>query len=129
MATVGSASGNSSISIKTYGDLTITTVNSTQVTAFSIPIAQNKAYRVKVIVLAYLSDFTKSNIGDVSGSFLRGTGDLIKDGALIRNMSGALSGAGIDLVANTSTESVDVKISGTSGTVIWDFAVELISNT
>lgn len=129
MATVGSASVNNSISIKTYGDLTITTVNSTQVTAFSIPIAQNKAYRVKVIVLAYLSDFTKSNIGDVSGSFLRGTGDLIKDGALIRNMSGALSGAGIDLVANTSTESVDVKISGTSGTVIWDFAVELISNT
>lgn len=109
--------------------LQTTTVNSTQVTAFSIPVPQNKNMVVKIKLLAYQNDYSKSNSGEIIGVFVRGTGNVSRDGTLIKSTSGALSGAGIDMAANTSTQAIDVKISGTSATVIWNFAVELTYNT
>lgn len=117
------------ISRKSLGQTQVTTNNSTQTTAFSISVPQNKNLVIKIRLLAYQSDYSKSNSGEILGVFVRGTGNVSRDGTLIKNTSGALSGAGIDLVANTSTQAIDVKISGTSATVIWNFQTDLIYNT
>lgn len=120
---------NSYITRKSLGQSQVTTSNSTQTTAFSIPVPQNKNMIVKIKLLAYQSDYSKSNSGEILGVFVRGTGNVSRDGTLIKNTSGALSGAGIDMTANTSTQAIDVKISGTSATVIWNFQIDLIYNT
>lgn len=120
---------NTYITVKRLCQTQVTTTNSTQTTAFSIAVPQNENYVVKVKILAYQSDYSKSNSGEVLGVFVRGTGNVSRDGTLIKNTSGALSGAGIDMVANTSTQAIDIKISGTSATVIWNFSVELTYNT
>lgn len=120
---------NQYITRKTLGQTQVTTTNSTQTTAFSIPVPQNKNYVVKIKLLAYQSDYSKSNSGEILGVFVRGTGNLSRDGTLIKSTSGALSGASIEMVANASTQSIDVKISGTSATVIWNFQIDLIYNT
>lgn len=120
---------NQYITRKTLGQTQVTTNSSTQQTAFSIDVPQNKNIVVKIKMLAYQSDYSKSNSGEILGVFVRGTGNVSRDGTLIKNTSGALSGAGIDMVANTSTQQIDVKISGTSATVIWNFQIDLIYNT
>ncbi len=120
---------NPYITKKSLGQTQVTTNNSTQTTAFSIPVPQNKNMVVKIRLLAYQSDYSKSNSGEILGVFVRGTGDVSRDGTLIKSTSGALSGAGIDMIANASTESIDVKISGTSATVIWNFQIDLTFNT
>lgn len=120
---------NTYISTQRLCQQQVTTNSSTQQTAFSIPVPQNKNMIIKIRMLAYQSDYSKSNSGEVLGVFVRGTGNVSRDGTLIKNTSGALSGAGIDMIANTSTQSVDIKISGTSATVVWNFAIDLIFNT
>lgn len=121
--------GNPYIKVQRLCQTQDITTDSTQKTSFSIgPIPQNKNYVVRMTVIVVQNDYSKGNSGLIQGSFVRGTGNLSRDGTLTKLTTGNLSGAGIDFVANTSTQSIDIKISGTANTVYWNFYPELIYN-
>jgi len=129
MSIVGSAYHNQYLTMQYACINGITTTGITPVVAYSIAVPQNKLYRITVDVHSYKSDFSQSNTGQVQGSFIRGTGNVAKDGSLIKNLIGALSTTIVDLVANTSTQSVDITLTPILGTIVWNLGINIISNT
>lgn len=122
-------SSNGTMTREEYYVGRITTSGSTTIVAETVAIPQNKLFSILITVLIYRADFTNSNSGTVQAAFLRAAGNVSRDGAQIKNMQGGLSGASLDMVANTSTQTCDIQINGVAATSInWDIAINLYYN-
>lgn len=113
-----------------YLDSLITT-NATPVTWCSIVVPQNKIVEVTIDFQVRKSDFSSCYGGTVSLAFIRGTGNISKQGTLISSITGGIAGIKpiIDLQANLITQSVDVVVTGVLlTTLIWNGHYELMGN-
>lgn len=105
------------------------TTNNTPAVVLSIPIAINKNYRILLDLRAEKSDFSSSRTGNVKSSFLRATGNVSRVG-ITSDLLGVLPAATVDIVANTSTQSADVTVTGAIATTInWRLTATSIFNT
>jgi len=109
----------------------VQTTNATPLVAYSIPVKQNRAITVKASFVASVSDFSNCASGDGTATFRRQTGNLartnITTAGLLLNILGdfLLSQPTVDLVANTTTQAVDVTVTGKLGlTVNWNIEIE-----
>lgn len=105
-----------------------TTVSSATTLAAAIPIPTNSSYFIEVLLNCYRTDSTSVNSGYIRAEFIRAAGNVSRDGAQSKTQIGGLSGASLDLTANTSTQTADVNISGTSASVTWDMEIRVLSN-
>ncbi len=113
------------------------TTNATQQTAYSIAIPQNKAVYVMAVFFASDAGFTSCVGGKGEATFLRASGNLVRSsgntssGLLTTILGNFLLGQpSIDLVANTSTQSIDVRVTGKLATTInWRLEVTYYINT
>ena len=110
-------------------DKKIQTVSALITTIASIPVPQNTVYYIEVRVLAYKSDYSSVRGGRVSGCFARGTGSVVKDGNIVNDLAGTLTGAAIVMVANTVSQTADIQVSGLAATVNWNLAIDVLINT
>lgn len=112
-----------------------TTTDATPTIVYSYPIAVSQCVKTKVEYTAYKSDFTLGASGDLFSTFVRsssgnivrssgsGTGGL--DGIVQGNFSGTQPKP--DLVANTSTQSIDVTLTGKNSiTIIWQLKLTFL---
>lgn len=115
-----------------------TTTNATPLVVASIPLAENRVSRFSLEVVAIKSDYTAAQEMDVVAVFRRAAGGNI---ARSTNTNGLglprlLSGGdftgiapSVNLVANTSTQSIDVTVTGKASTTIyWHFISLSIQN-
>lgn len=111
-----------------------TTTDATPIVAYSYPIAQSQCVKVKIEYTAYKSDFSLASSGELFSTFVRasagnivrssgsGTGGL--DGTTQGNFTNAQPKP--DLVANTSTQNIDVTPTGKASTTIkWHFKLTI----
>lgn len=109
------------------------TTNATQQTAYSIPISQNQGAFVTASFAAIQSDFSASAAGTTTAVFLRATGDVARTSTntntgLMTTVMGTFPGAepSLDVVANTSTQSIDFKVTGKASTTInWNIDIQI----
>lgn len=112
-------------------DVTIA-LSVTPVTWASIPLSTNSTAVILVTFNCVKNDYSASYGGYVSLSFVRGSGNISKQGTIISNLTGGITGnkPTIDLQANTSTQSIDIVITGqTASTTIWSGYYEIIIST
>jgi len=109
----------------------VQTVNLTTQTVYSIPVAELKSVFVRVEFVAAKSDFSGNYGGYVQGSFYRASGgNVAKGGNLITDLGGSIPGLVVDMVANTGTQNIDIKFTGTLGvTINWFASLYLVYNT
>jgi|SRR6187402_1210120 len=116
----------------------ITTTNATPTIAGSISLGENRASYVEIKAFCITSGFTALQALDVQAGFRRPSGGNVtratsNNGAGLPYLasSGDFSGASptIDLVANTSTQTIDIVVHGKAGTTIkWHFKALSIQN-
>lgn len=128
MAVVGTARANQGLGNQSYAIDGFTTVNNTPVLATSIPISQNKTYDISVYQMAVKSDGTTRNAGTVRGVFSRVTGDISQNGTSGKDLRGALTAAQVSFTINNTTSNVEVYANGTTATINWNFALDIISS-
>lgn len=107
------------------------TTSGTQGTAYSIPIATNQAAQVVVNFTASTSTFSSVVGGSATAVFARASGDMARTSSttatgLLTQLLGnfTLAQPSIDIVANTSTQAIDVKLTGQAGvTINWHLEI------
>lgn len=119
-----------------FGQLSVTaqTTDNTPTVIASIPVPQNKGYMVDVYCNAFKSDKTAILGGYVIACFNRATGNVARTDAtvskgLIQDLLSNFSNPqpSIDIKANTSTQAIDIEITGkTSTTIDWKLQVQYL---
>jgi hypothetical protein len=119
-----------------FNDLTATidplnTTNATAKTAFSIPLKQNQDVGIQVTWYASDSTHTNAAFGTAQGMFTRSTGNVTLQGSPLNNIQTnitALIGIPtVTMVANTSTQSIDIKVTGNAtSTFSWHLKINYL---
>lgn len=111
------------------------TTDATPSVVYSYPVVEAKCIKCRVEYTAYKTDFTLGSSGDLFSTFIRATG-----GSIVRSSGSGTGGLdGIvqgnfpnaepkpDLVANTSTNNIDVTLTGKVATSItWQIKLTII---
>lgn len=106
----------------------VTTTNKNPFLAYSIPVGINKRYGIIVRVNASVQDFSDLYGGIVSKQFIRGTGNISSQDDEMRQTQGNLK-VELDIVANTTTNSIDIILKGKDGvTIDWDLTLDVLFN-
>ena len=114
-----------------------TTTDATTTTAFSISVSTNRVFYIQVRFLYNISDYSAAGLMVLEGTFRRASGNIVRasqnSGIIppIIKSSGDFTGQqpSCDLVANTSTNAIDIKITGKASTTInWQFEIITIRN-
>ena len=103
----------------------VDTSNDSWVTVLQIDLAEGKSMEVYGDIFGLKSDGSSRVRFDLEGMFYRQTGgNVTADGAAVKTSHGSLAGD-VDVVANTSNQSVDVKVKGVAATSIaWEIKVD-----
>lgn len=111
----------------------VQTTNATPAVAYSVPLGQGRASFIQAKAIAIQSDFSHSQSLDIQAGFRRASGGNVTKSTPANNRgflisSGDFTGASpdIDLVANTSSQTIDVQITGKAATII-NWYIELLS--
>lgn len=110
------------------------TTGSETITVASIAIGQNSGQMISVDFYAVASDFSKSMCGFFTAPFIRQSGNVSRStpgtgsGAILSDMVGDFAPApNVNIAANTSSQSADVRVTGIAGTTIsWSVAVQTL---
>lgn len=111
------------------------TADATPTVVYSYPVGQAKCVKVRVEYTAYKTDFTLGASGDLFSTFIRATGGSIvrSSGSGTGGLDGTVQGnfpnaePRPDLVANTSTNSIDVTLTGKASTnITWQIKLTII---
>ena len=106
-----------------YVEHSQTTTDATATTVDSISVAEGQTVLMLVKAIARNSDGSKQGTFYIAGTFYRNTsGNVIQEGSTYSLYSDITLGSTIDvtLVANTTTQAIDVKVTGeTSETFSW----------
>lgn len=109
----------------------ITTTDGTQTTAYSIPINANQAGYVIVSFVANNSAYGAVVGGNVQAVFARASGNVSRTSSTTASglMASIVSSflvtqPSVDIVANTSIQSIDTKVTGVASTTIkWQLEI------
>lgn len=113
------------------------TTNAVQQTAVQIDVPASTAWYIKVRAVAYQSDFSKSASYEEEACFRRASaGNVIRASANGGVSKPILSALGdfiilpdLDVVANTSSQTIDIKVTGIASTTInWIFDIQTLRN-
>lgn len=132
MATVQTLSINDSFSKLLYIIDPYKTNGGTQITAYSIPVSSRTSISVRGEFFCSDVAFGSTAGGNFQATFLRGAGSLARTSGttasgLISSVLGNFSGTSqpsVDLVANTTSQAIDIKLTGKAGIII-DWHIEL----
>lgn len=116
-------------------NFTASTNNASPTVAYSYAVGESKCIKMRVEYTAYKTDFSLGASGDLFSTFIRaaagniirssGTGTGGLDGIVQGNFPNAEPKP--DLVANTSTQSIDVTLTGKASTSItWQIKLTII---
>jgi hypothetical protein len=106
----------------------VTTTDNVQATVLSIPVATSKCVIVTAECNCWRAGFASGYGGTVTACFVRGSGNVARSGAQVKNFAGALA-VSLDIEANTSTQAADVKVRGEgSQTDVWLVRVYVYTN-
>lgn len=113
------------------------TANATQATAMSFPLPASKAAFAKAEFFCYDSSFASTAGGTVQAMFVRSAGNISRSSGataagLITSILGnfTLGQPSVDLVSNTTTQSIDVKVTGKTATTInWRIELTIYYNS
>lgn len=104
-------------------EISATTTDNTQTTVFAFPVPTNHAFLITAEFVCARSDFSTGLGGTSQAIVMRNSGNVLRSGAQVKNMPGAMSGT-LDLEANTGTQTMDVKIRGEgTQTDVWKIRV------
>jgi len=116
----------------------VTTTNATPTVAASVPLGQGKGSFFQAFACAIKSDFSALQALHVQAGFRRASGGNVTratsnggTGLPYLSSSGDFSGSSptIDLVANTSTQTIDIVVTGKAATTInWHIESESLQN-
>lgn len=113
----------------------VTTTDATPTTAFSIALGQQRPTYVQVRATVIQSDFSKAGGLEAVGAFRRASGGNVTRASgsgglslpLLRSINDFVGlSPSMNLTANTGTQSVDVVVTGLSGTTL-NWHLEIIS--
>lgn len=101
--------------------IVVETDGNTPTVVYSIPLAEYKVAYVTVFAAALLNDFSSGAVGEVTRLFGRAGGNVIAVGApqtqvVVTTFSNPQPQ--IQLVANTSTQAIDVVVTGKAGLIL-----------
>lgn len=109
-----------------------TTTNATPKITYSVPIAKSSGVYINVTFTAVKSDYTNASGGFVSAMFYRGTGNVARTPNVLSNIVNT-AGFGLlnlTLVANTSTQTADITLTGILSTTIgWYLSINTWSTS
>lgn len=101
-------------------DANVRTTNDTLTTAIQLAIAEGQMVRVRASVLARMSDGSKHQTFEISGCFYRNSGGDVTIEGVPQDIAAHGSDYEVDLVVNTSAQTVDLKVQGVSAeTIDW----------
>lgn len=113
----------------------IQTTTGTQTTAYSIPININQSGYIVVSFIANSAAYSTVIGGNVQAVFARASGNISRTSSttasgLMANVvsSFLVTQPSVDIVANTGTQAIDIKITGVASTTI-NWHLEIISYT
>lgn len=102
-----------------------TTTDATPAVSYSYPIIQSQCVKVQIEYTAYSSDFTLAASGELFSTFVRASGNVSRSsgtgtGGLDGTVQGNFPNAEPkpDLIANTSTNAIDITLTGKASTTI-----------
>lgn len=106
----------------------VTTTDATQTTVASVSVAEGEAIAIEATGVGRKSDGSGFYMAKIFGGFHRNaSGNVTQDGAAA--ITGEINDSawgGLDLVANTSAQAVDVKVTGLAATTIkWNASVKV----
>lgn len=110
------------------------TADATPTVLYSFPVSQAQCVKARVQYTAYKTDFTLAASGDLFSTFARATGaNLVRtSGTGTGGLDGIVQGnfpnaePKPDLVANTSTNSIDVTVTGKAATnITWQIKLTI----
>jgi len=111
----------------------VQTTDATPAVAYSIPLGQGRVSFIQAKVIAIQSDFSHAQSLDIQAGFRRASGGNVTKSTPANNRgflvsSGDFSGTApdIDIVANTSAQTIDIQITGKAATTI-NWYIELLS--
>lgn len=103
----------------------IQTTNAAPLVVYSIAVPQNKAVFVRVSFMSVNTAYTNTASGDLITTFTRNSGNVVRSdlglgGGVAGNTVGNFTGQqpSVDTVANTESQSIDIKVTGKTATDI-----------
>ena len=108
---------------------TAQTTNATPTVVATVPVSTNQAVTVTVGFTGVKTTYVDTLGGQVVGTFSRAAGNIARASTpLISTINSlALATAGISLVANTGTQTVDITLTGVAATTIkWSYQITSI---
>lgn len=97
------------------------TVNATPVVMGSIPMTEGEVRKILVEVVAIKSDSSKTPSFGKCGTFRRAPAGDVERVGKIENLCTEKDGTSwtVELIANTVTQSIDIKVTGEAATINW----------
>lgn len=129
---IASRHGNSDTSLEHTCLTATTTTDATATTVFSFKVGASKHVLITALVLVRKSDYSLSSSQNLTVGFLRGSGNVSRQGSIISNIISnfPVLKPTVDLQANTSTQSIDVVVTGLAATtLVWIGHIDIAYNT
>lgn len=126
MSSVGNSNTSVSQSTQSKELPRVTTTNVLNQVVHQILTEINRVYTVTIYLSAHRTNLASARSEEISATFIRDTGNIAINGTQsISNSTGTLSSAMVDIVANTSTNTIDIEVSCPSFTVNWDIGIKV----
>ena len=111
----------------------VTTTDATETDIATIPVAEGETVGVDALITARSSDGSEHGKWQLSGLFYRNSGSNVTVEGVIQNVAAHLSATSVaatDLVADTSNQTIDVRVTGEAGkTLNWTAKVNYTPET